>query len=296
MRRQSQNPGYLAMKREQEEERQRRVAEWKRAEVPLVEALRSAGVPVNSVWDLHKKSAMYPSAFPILLEHLQRPYPDAVREGIAYALATPEAKFGWDAIRRAYEADREQRSKDALAVALAAAVDDETIGDLISLVRDARNGASRILMVDALARSKDPRAQAALAELRSDPELTKQVDIVQRRKQKSVSGHAGHDHFVPSSETSMNFDAEDVKPFLEELSKVIGGFGGPEIARVVQAVERLAAEEETSMRFEVQHQGHAVPLEIRIFMDDADAPDLYFLSPSPSLVREIGALLSATQE
>jgi len=31
-------------------------------------------------------------------------------------------------------------------------------------------------------------------------------------------------------------------------------------------------------------------------MDDADAPDLYFLSPSPSLVREIGALLSATQE
>lgn len=170
--------------RQQEEERLKRSAEWRHAERPLVDALRAAGVEVESAWDLVNTSAPYPRALPILLEHLQRPYPGPVREGIARALGVPEARFGWDVLIDLYRREQDVRAKDGLAVAIAGAAGDEVIADVIALASDRRQGPSRLLLLYALARSKDPRSRKALEDLETDPDLTKEVKVILRRKKR----------------------------------------------------------------------------------------------------------------
>ena len=175
------DPEFVAKRAREEEERQKRAAEWRRAEAPLVGELRAAGYAVESAWDLVNTTAPYPTALPILLDHLQRPYPAAVREGIARALAVRGASFGWDVLTRLYRNEGEVRAKDGLAVAIAAAANDELIGDVIALARDKSQGPSRLLLLGALERSANPRARAALMDLGTDPELKKEIQIILRR-------------------------------------------------------------------------------------------------------------------
>ncbi|MFO0631445.1 MAG: hypothetical protein U0168_01205 [Nannocystaceae bacterium] len=148
----------VARQRQLEEERLKREAEYRRAEAPLVDELRAAGFQVESAWDLVNTPGSYPKAVPILLAHLPRPYPAAVREGIARALAVREASCGWELLTRLYRDEHEVRAKDGLAVAIAAAANDELIGDVIALARDTSQGPSRLLLLGALERSADPRA------------------------------------------------------------------------------------------------------------------------------------------
>ncbi|HEU4731369.1 MAG TPA: hypothetical protein VFT22_25925 [Kofleriaceae bacterium] len=176
------DPEFVASRAKKEAELQERVAEYRRAEAPLVKELRAARFQVESAWDLVNTPGSYPSAIPILLAHLPRPYPAAVREGIARALAVPETKaMGWDLLVQLYREEPEKRVKDGIAVALAEAADDEVIGEVISLVRDARHGACRGLLLSALERSADPRARATLMELGTDPDLTKEIQVILKR-------------------------------------------------------------------------------------------------------------------
>jgi hypothetical protein len=175
------DPEFVAKRAREEEERQKREAEWRRAEIPLIEELRTAGVVVDSAWELVNTTAPYPLALPILLDHLQRPYPAAVREGIARALAVPDAKFGWSVLTRLYRDEPEARVRSGLAVAIAAAATDELVDDVIALARDKSRGPSRLLLLSALERSADPRARAALMELGTDTELTKEIQVILRR-------------------------------------------------------------------------------------------------------------------
>lgn len=194
------DPEFVAKRAREEEERQKRADEWARAEAPLVEELRAAGYEVESAWDLVNTAAPYPKALPILLDHLSRPYPGPVREGIARALAVPDAKFGWGVLTRLYGHEQDKRAKDGLAVAVAAVADDEVIGDVIALALDTRHGPSRLLLLSALERSADPRAKATLMELGTDPELEKEIQVILRRlkragrsKRQRRSGGAGRD-------------------------------------------------------------------------------------------------------
>ena len=175
------NPEYVARRARQEKIRQRSAAENRLAEAPLVEALRSVGLEVASVWDLVNTSVPYPRALPVLLEHLQRSYPAVVRDGIARALAVRDAKSGWRVLLESYRRETEKRPKSGLAAAIAAAADDEVIGDVIALAHDRRQGSSRLLLLSALSRSQDPRAGKALMELRADPELQKEIQVILRR-------------------------------------------------------------------------------------------------------------------
>jgi hypothetical protein len=175
------DPEFVAKRARDEEERLKREAEYRRAEAPLVDELRAAGYQVQSAWDLVNTPGSYPKAVPILLAHLPRPYPAAVREGIARALAVREASCGWEVLTRLYRDEHEVRAKDGLAVAIAAAANDELIGDVIALARDTSQGPSRLLLLGALERSADPRARAALMDLGTDPDLTKEVQVILRR-------------------------------------------------------------------------------------------------------------------
>lgn len=160
------DPMLLAKHAREEAERLKREAELRHAEEPLVDELRAAGFQVQSAWDLVNTPGSYPKAVPILLAHLPRSYPAAVREGIARALAVRETKaLGWNVLTRLYVDEPEDRVRDGLAAAIAAAADDEVIGDVIAFARDARHGSSRLLLLSALERSADPRARATLTDL-----------------------------------------------------------------------------------------------------------------------------------
>jgi hypothetical protein len=175
------DPEFASNRELREAERQARAAEWRRAEAPLVDELKAAGFAVDSAWDLVNTSEPYADALSILVNHLQRPYPGRVREGIARALAVPQSKFAWDVLTRLYRDEDVKDAKDGLAVAIAAAADDEVIEDVIGLARDTRHGSSRLLLLSALERSADSRAKAALLELGTDPELQKEIQVVLRR-------------------------------------------------------------------------------------------------------------------
>jgi hypothetical protein len=138
-------------------------------------------VPVGSVWDLVNSTNAYDQSLPILLDHLQRPYPDAIREGIARAMAVPAAKFAWPSLVKFYRQEQERRTKDGLAVAISNIVDDETLDELITLTRDEIHGESRVLLLSALERSRLPKARKALMELGGDPMLQKEAQRILRR-------------------------------------------------------------------------------------------------------------------
>lgn len=62
-------------------------------ETPLREDLHRLGFRVMSVWEfVNAKQNFYVDAIPTLIEHLQRPYNEVVREGIARSLAMKEAR------------------------------------------------------------------------------------------------------------------------------------------------------------------------------------------------------------
>jgi hypothetical protein len=175
------DPAFVAGRENEEEQRSRREAEYRRAEAPLVDELRASGFDVQSAWDLVNTPGSYPQAVPVLLEHLRRPYPAPVREGIARALAVPEARSGWAVLTQLYRDEPEERVRDGLAVAIAAGATDDVIGDVIALACDARHGSSRVLLLRALERSADPRARAALMGLGTDPDLAKEIQILLAR-------------------------------------------------------------------------------------------------------------------
>lgn len=176
------DPEFVAKRAREEEERLKREADFRRVEAPLVDELRAAGFQVQSAWDLVNLPGSYPKAVPILLAHLLRPYPAAVREGIARALAVPDTKApGWNLLIKLYVDEPEDRVRSGLAAAIAAAADDEVIGEVIALAQDSRHGSSRLLLLSALERSADPRARAALMNLGTDPDLTKEIQVILRR-------------------------------------------------------------------------------------------------------------------
>lgn len=179
------DPAFVARRQLQDEVLNREAQEYVQAEAPLVKELQNAGAEVSSVWDLVNRKSRYPALVPILLAHLNRPYPARVREGIARALAVPESRLGWDVLVDTFrnEADASSTSvKWAIACAISAAADADTLDDLIKLVSDKRHGRNRAPLVYALARLRGPVAQAALQELESDPELSE--DVLSARKKR----------------------------------------------------------------------------------------------------------------
>ena len=88
-------------------------------------------------------------------------------------------------------------------------------------------------------------------------------------------------------EASMNFDLANVRIFLERLSKNRG------IGLDTEALAGFAAEteigEEREMRATAEIDGQPAPFRFGVFMDDIDAPDVYFVSGDESLIAAIRA-------
>lgn len=175
------DPAFIERRRQRDEELRRAEEADARAEAPVVEALRNAGVPINSVWDLVNSTNTYSQSLPLLLEHLQRPYQEPIREGIARAMAVPAAQFAWPVLVNLFSEEQGRRVKDGLAVALSSIADDKLLDELVALAGESRHGESRVLLLSALERSQRSDARKILMELGGDPQLHRQVQVILRR-------------------------------------------------------------------------------------------------------------------
>ncbi len=178
---------YVARKQDQSNTLARMRAELAAAEAPLVEELRSAGLDIDSVWDLVNTAERYPDAIPVLFEHLHKPYPEKIVEGILRALAVPESKSGWRDLLSVFEAAPSKDSgglRWAAGCALGAAADDGVIAEVMRIVSDLDYGFDRATLLPALGRSHDARASMLLHELRADPVIGKEVKKLRRMNRK----------------------------------------------------------------------------------------------------------------
>lgn len=89
----------------------------------------------------------------------------------------------------------------------------------------------------------------------------------------------------------MNFDLENVEPFLTRINNRLN-LNLP-IDKLVWMTHETTIENEQSMTVQVTFENSKIQLEYRVFMDDIDAPDLYFFTPSKNLAESIEAELEA---
>ncbi len=169
--------------RKQAAERERRRQDVKKAsheeQKQLAADLAHVGVKVKSAWELVNAKTPYPAAIPVLLDHLRRPYSDRTKEGIARALAVPEAKDAWDILLEEFENNPETEArgpKYGIGCALSAAARATgKYNEVVRLLRDKKHGECRGVFLSVLALSKDPEVRLQLEEFVDDPALGEQA-------------------------------------------------------------------------------------------------------------------------
>jgi len=176
------DPEFRNARAKRDEEQLIRQREYQEEERRLVEALQARGYRLDSIWDLVNRAKPYTSALPTLLEHLQLPYSPRVREGIARALAVPDASDAVPRLLDLYRAEPDNAAKNGLAVALAFHASKLGMEELLALVASPQNGTSRIFLLRALSESPDDRAHSLLRELEGDPYLGREARSVRQRR------------------------------------------------------------------------------------------------------------------
>ncbi|MCL2541548.1 MAG: hypothetical protein FWE71_03700 [Nocardioidaceae bacterium] len=168
-----------------EAERQQRAAKWREAQRPILEDLHDRGIAVDSVWDLVNTSDPYPTALPVLLEHLERGgYPDRVLEGVARAMAVAPAAVHWDRLRDLYLRAEGPDATEGLAAALAASARPEHLDDLIVLLDETSRGSTRIHFIRPILTVGDARGRAVVEGLRDHPVFGKEAKALLKQRRK----------------------------------------------------------------------------------------------------------------
>ena len=160
---------------------QRRAGALRVAEQPIVRNLRLVGVQVDSVWDLVNTSEPYPTALPVLIEHLERGgYPDRVMESLGRALAVKPSVAYWDRLKARYLTPRNPGEEDGAAVALAASATNVQLDDLIGFLALPERGESRIYFIRPILKGGGQRGREVVESLRSDPTFGKEARALLR--------------------------------------------------------------------------------------------------------------------
>jgi hypothetical protein len=181
------DPAYRKMREKQEADLRAFDEKLRIAEAPLIEDLKAVGVNVGSVWDLVNTRASYSAAVPVLLQHFERDYLPEVREGIARSLAVSEASWAWDILFEFFNREPVgglRNVKWALACALSGAATEEVVGRIIGLVLDKSIGENRLVLLSALAKSKNAQGREVLEQLRQDPQLSREIRFLLGRPRK----------------------------------------------------------------------------------------------------------------
>ena len=92
-------------------------------------------------------------------------------------------------------------------------------------------------------------------------------------------------------EASMNFDMENVRPFIEKLNTELSL--QLKTGEITKAISQIPVDSESIFNVEVNYAGKKQKLILKAYMDDVGAPDLYFLSPSAELAKSIGSTMES---
>jgi len=93
----------------------------------------------------------------------------------------------------------------------------------------------------------------------------------------------------------MNFDAEEVGPFLGRLTSRVPILRESDCDRLAREIAALAVARVGRWTFDVEYNQRHVPLEVRAAMEDFNAPDVYFYTV-PELADQIQAEMRAFAE
>jgi hypothetical protein len=179
------DPAFQAARLEREKRRLERVAELKAISKPLDDALRAVcPLVVDGVWDLVNTQKRYDEALPVLREHLTKDYPDEVLDGIARALAVPQALPYRPLLISLFRRDpaASKGFRYGLGVAIANTTGPHNLQETIELAKDRSLGESRLALLPAIRRSRKPEIQHVIDELSKDPDLAKEIASWKRRK------------------------------------------------------------------------------------------------------------------
>jgi len=187
------DPAYLRLRAEQDAARAEQLRVESEAEKPLVDALKSIGLKVHSVWDLVSAPDAHPRVISVLVDHLQRTYPTRVREGIIRALSIPEAKEAAQTLVHSFKLETNPDLRWTIGNAISVVAGTEDLESVLSLLRDASFGPARDMLIHGVARIRGADAIPDLIAMLHDADLATQSIIALG----NLGAHQAADHVRP---------------------------------------------------------------------------------------------------
>jgi hypothetical protein len=81
------------------------------------------------------------------------------------------------------------------------------------------------------------------------------------------------------SESSMNFDLKNLRPFLQRITPLVEeGFTNSDIESLMATVNTMKSDDQKDFEYLITHNGQKTTLKLSIVMDDIDSPDVCFFS------------------
>jgi hypothetical protein len=148
---------------------------------PLVGELRALGLKIQTLGGLQGRQSDLKVAFPVLLEHLKKPYSADALFSIGHLFDTKEARPHWDAIVSLYlnTTDDPDSKRDPwrsrLAVAIAEMATKSDLPLIEQMIRDPKLGRGRIFFIRPMIRLGRDKGWAVLQSLADDPALCKEI-------------------------------------------------------------------------------------------------------------------------
>jgi len=146
--------------------------------------LRSVGVELDDLYMLYKQPESYALAVPVLLDHLNRDYPERVLDDIGNALPRKAEVNWWDDFKHLYVTTRSEAVRDRLAAAMSGFAVRRDYDDLLAFIHDEALGSSRIYFLRPINRIGNRmdhgRGRAIIKALAADPELGKEATAILR--------------------------------------------------------------------------------------------------------------------
>jgi hypothetical protein len=185
------NPEISSIKPVSREELERRRVEGVKESESLASELRMVGINISDPWDLvNWRGPPYPEAVPILVKHLQIPYSNRIREGIARSLAVKYAReAAWESILELYKctpapAEYKDQFKFGLAVALSAMAKPSDLDTITELYEQRTHGLSRAHFTHTLSRIKDQNVSSIFERNHNDLQLRPSIEQVYKLRNK----------------------------------------------------------------------------------------------------------------
>lgn len=179
------DPEFQAAQAERDKVHLEKVSKLKAASKPLDDALRTiCPLVIDGVWDLVNTRERYDEVLPILFEHLTKDYPDEILDGIARALAVPQALPYRPTFISLFRRDPpvSKGFRFGLGIAIAHTTGPDNLAETIELLKDRSLGESRLALLLVIRHTRKPEIRQVIEELSSDPDLAKEIASWNRRK------------------------------------------------------------------------------------------------------------------